>query len=623
MRRRTPPEIVISGRIVMQKPGKRSPSDAGKSKRPSSSDLRRMTSLGIYLFSVGLSLGSAASLRRGYQDSWVLEGLVPQVIFTIVAFTIYVQNEQKSQYIALAASLFTLSLRLVPALKYSHSYGLAIDQGVHLANLTSLVKTGFPEPGNIYTDEPGIYIILAALRIFKGPYADDLIRFGPPLILSLYPLFIYTLSKQIKFTEEVSRYITLASILVIDPYFLTFQGSTFGSLLLTLLSIAIISREISRITPKLSWSIYAILILVALAVSHAITSIIACLLFFLVGLIINIASLSKLKKHTNQERLGYAIRSSGILGLVIVLSWWMYRSGLVFNVIVQKGSELISNWSNPTRPPIPSKFFNLSLLDQLKVVMLHHIDFLLLAALSILGIWTIWKGSRWQQTRKSYSFHLILIIEGLLTTFLIAQMVLRIGQIEYSRLISYAIALTPFLIGPAFVQFSRSLKRKANKQLTQVVLGVSLSILIAISLIQAFPYQPLLPKSAIIKEELGVSEPLLYMHSVLSNQQVCMLDFVNTHRTSTDKLGADVVTHNSAVGQWGINLTREIGMERSVPTRSLEDGKWITLMTHHPGIAGSLFEQAEFRTLTLIDPLQYPLNYSVLYDNGGAFVISR
>ena len=102
-----------------------------------------------------------------------------------------------------------------------------------------------------------------------------------------------------------------------------------------------------------------------------------------------------------------------------------------------------------------------------------------------------------------------------------------------------------------------------------------------------------------------------------------MFRFVADHQLPTDRLKADMVTYNTAVGLWGINITRERGLKRAIPTQPIEDGKWTTLMVHRPGPAGPLHEQDEFRIFAMIDPLQYPLDQSVQYDNGGSFVVSR
>jgi hypothetical protein len=584
---------------------------------------KRMLTLGLYLFSIGLLIGSAAATERGYQDTWILEGVLPHLILVLIAFVLYVWNEPKTGFVALAVTGLVLTLRLVAGLKYLYPYGVALDQGTHLANLRAFVETGMPEAKNVYSNEPGMYIALFALDSFNDLSPTTLMRLAPAVITSVMPLVVYVLGKSLRLSESALRFTTLSSVLAIDPYFAIFQGSMFGPLLLGLLLMAIVSREVSKNAQRRSWSILVVSILCALTVTHAITSLLAVVLLPTVGLILTTVSSIRPNVETYRNMPRSEIVWSGVLAFVLVFSWWMYRSDLVFDAVIRNISELVASWGNPTRPPIPSKFLSLSILDQAKIVVLYHADFLLVVALTTPSMWIVMKHPRWRILRESNGFRIVLVTAALLGIFLLLQMILRIGQIEYFRIISYIVVVAPPLIAPVNVEWARLLYKELGGRRYAWISGLSFFVLIAVALVQAFPYQPMVPKSSFLETRLGVSEPIVHMHSVLSDRQISMLRFAGENRSSTDMLGADIVTHNTAVGIWGIDRTRESDLERSVSTRPLDDGKWTTLLTHRPGLAGPLYEQAEFRVFALTNPLEYPVGYSVLYDNGGSFVVSR
>jgi hypothetical protein len=575
-----------------------------------------------YILSIGILLGSASSLHRSYQDSWVLENLLPQILLVILFFSIYVVNENRLLYIVISVCLFIFSVRALPGFKYINPYGSAIDQSVHWANIQEMSNFGIPEHGNVYSDEPGIYILLIALNLLGNVTTSSLLRFGPAFFLSLSPFFIYIIGKSISKSNDQLRFIVISCVFIIDPYFLVLQGSTFGTFLFTIL-VALISNRNKKYQSSCntSWTILLIIGLYSLTITHAITS-------FITGVVLlviwgfhtfynKVFNISQNERHKGV----YLTANLGILSLVITLSWWIYKANLIINIVVEKSAQLLVNFLNPIRPPIPPNFFSLNSGEQMVILSLYHLDFILVILLSVIGF-LILLGSSSNRASKLRKLFIPLTMQIIFISILFFQLVFKIGQIEYSRFISYILIFSPIFIGETLSVFEAFLKHHhLTNKIRKFILSASFMSLIIVAFIQAFPYQPIVPKRAIIND--SESQPIVYLHTVLSNNQISMLQFVKNHLPPDVKIGADIVTFNSAIGFWGIEQTQIIHLQRALPTEPIQNGKWNIFLYHRPGAAGPLFEQLEYRNLAVNPFLSLPTNWSVPYDNGGSFVISR
>ena len=575
-----------------------------------------------YILSIGILLGSASSLHRSYQDSWALENLIPQILLVILFFSIYVVNEKRLVYIVISVCLFIFSFKALPGFKYINPYGSAIDQSVHWANIQAMLNSGIPENGNVYSDEPGIYILLIALNLLGNVSTSSLLRFGPALLLSLSPFFIYIIGKSISKSDDQLRFIVISCVFITDPYFLVLQGSTFGTFLFTIFVAIFFNRNKKyQSSFNISWTILLIIVLCSLTMTHAITSLITGVILLVIwgfqtfyNEVLNIS-------QNERRKAVYLTANLGILSLVITLSWWVYKANLVINVVVEKTVQLLVNFLNPIRPPIPPNFFSLSSGEQMIILSLYHLDFILVILLSVIGFLLFLRSfsNRASELRKLL---IPLSMQIIFISVLFFQLVFKIGQIEYSRFISYLLIFSPIFIGETLLGFETFLKRRyLTNKIWKSILSVSLMSLIIVAFIQAFPYQPIVPKRAIIND--SESQPVVYLHTVLSNNQISMLQFVKNHLLPGVKIGADIVTFNSAIGFWGIEQTQIIHLQRALPTQPIQNGKWAIFLYHRPGPAGPLFEQLEYRNLAIIPLLNLPTNWSVLYDNGGSFVISR
>jgi hypothetical protein len=570
-----------------------------------------------FLFSVGIIVGLAANMKISYQDSWVLEGIEYQVFFMVATYIVYVMTEEKAEKIAIISSVFILVLHAIPGLKYEFPYGLAIDQGFHLSNLRALLVTGLPEPNTVYSDQPGLSLALASMRLFGNLSPDVYIKFGPGIIFSTLPLIALAIAIKLKLTPYIQKYVVISCAIAIDPYFTTLQATSFGSFLFLLIVFSIIGRDffVSN-NDRVKWTSLLMILITTLVLSHAITVMVVATILVSVSLLLPI--LSRIRAHSTISGVkNNLVGLSGIVCLVFGVIWWVYKSQLIFRIFVLKIAGIIEALSDAGAPAIPARFFALSVYDQLIMLMMYYVDFLVVVILAGLGLIYFAKSGFSKKGIRGYELMIILFILFMLGIGVI--IFFGNGQIEYARFIGYIVVIAPFPMALGLIWLQNIFPKKIGK----IAISICISLALVMALEQAFPYQPIVPSSSLIKSQFGKDEPVVYMHSVMSAYQIRMLDFAEKHLPEGSNVGADIVTYNASVGLWGGNKLSNLNVERAIPTRPITDGKWNIFLYHRPGIAGPLYEQDKFRTMAFLGYTLYPVTISIPYDNGGSFILIR
>jgi cytochrome bd-type quinol oxidase subunit 2 len=140
----------------------------------------------------------------------------------------------------------------------------------------------------------------------------------------------------------------------------------------------------------------------------------------------------------------------------------------------------------------------------------------LVIGLSLIGVLLIYRHMIVRKELSPGLLWLSIVLLILYTIFAI-QMVFRNGVIEYFRIFSYAAVVAPLFIGITLSAAVRIIERNFNRTFSFVGSVFMLLTLFAIAFIQIFPYQPIVPKSTASQANAGISEPVVYLHSVSTN----------------------------------------------------------------------------------------------------------
>ncbi|MCP5098156.1 MAG: hypothetical protein GY943_21620 [Chloroflexi bacterium] len=550
--------------------------------------------------------------RRNYQDSWVLEDVFPYVLAFCAAFVWVLFRETHTSRITVFSALFVTILRLIPGLKYKWAYGTAVDQMVHISSIQRIMESGFPPAGTPYTDIPGMHALLGVIGMVSETAVDDVVGIAFPLILGLIPFFIYFLTSQFRINDILRNQIIIMSALAFDPYFLLIQGSPFGVLLIMLVLVLFLSREFGSIYIQLPLTIALLGSIMALTFGHGISSLIFILL--IAGMPIALRVVNKFWQLPIRNQIGSGASRLFTFTVVLFSSWWMYQARGVFLIFVNQIWSFISR-AEVEKAPIPSRVSELGIIDLFLIFWSLHGNIFMMALLAGIGVFILW----WHRNTLSPRFHTALIalflIELGLSGMLVGQLLTGFGNLEYFRLLGYAVVLTPFFGGAALWLIRRK---------SQLVWGAFLMLLILASLFQIFPYQPGIPGGDRLFAHIRSDEYLLYLHTVVTDYQKNMLDYVQTHIDPTYSIMSDRVTKDEAYRFWGPELATEYGIRYQIyATADLDEGEWDYLLLHRAGLAGPFSEQIEVRHDAQVDRILSSTDYAIVYDNGESYVLQR
>lgn len=552
--------------------------------------------------------------QRAYQDSWVLEDTVVPVIFFIASYLIVALHEKSSAKLAVFSSVFVLVLRMIPSMKYQWAYGTAIDQAIHIASIDRIMNTGFPTPGTPYTDIPGLHGMLGLVAMVSGVSANEVAKYAFPILVSLIPLFIYLLSSLLDIKDTLRKQIVIASTVAFDPYFLVMQGSPYGVLLVTMVVVWFLARELVSPPLHIAFTIGLLVSLVSLVLGHGISSLIFT---FLLGTVLVVQHCTTYLHR--QKQLDFAVLSSlRILILVVVLftTWWMFQAEGVFNIFVNQIWAFLTN-AEVLKPPVPNRTFLLPPVDILVVLWSLHGNTITMALLSGIGVGLFLKY-RSTFSKPTYStFIALFALELGLILILTVQLVSGFGNLEYFRLIGYAMPICSFFVGITLWQLSN---------LSRVHWFMCIVVVMFLSLLQVYPYQPMLPTGDVLFTDINQQdeEPVVFLHTVVSNYQTSMLAFAQNIIVPGMKIRSDRVTQDEAYMFWGSEYFNEnpISYASSVQ-QPLDAGSWDIFLLHKPGTAGPFSEPVEFRTKAVIQQITNNTQYSLIYDNGESIILTK
>ena len=568
--------------------------------------------------------------QRGYQDSWLLEDIFWPTALLIFLGVLAAFAVRRASAAAVLLSSLAFALNVVPALKYDLFYGVG-DVPSHFWLVRSVVEGGEVPTGLTYSQMPGGHLLVASVSLVTGLTTNDSFKLAPPIYLSSLPLIAYLVGRRCSQREDLRKSIVIAAMLPSFGFFtMIFSGSLSGLFLLFLLLSLLIARESqSDRQTRGAFSLASILVVFALIVHHAVTMIFALSVLLCANLLLLIYQGSPFwEKMRGDSRLAASLYWFTALAAILAIAWWMYQADLVFRLFVTEIRDVV-NLVEPRKPPIPSSFGQIPVLDRVRVLivagMAAYVVPVLLSALGIGVMITRRRSGVFQGFGLAGLFGLaVLVPASVIGTF---ELVRGYGSVEIERFAGYVILASPVFAGVAIWYLRQhGARSEGGTSLRKFAATGGLVVVFGVYLLNGFPWQPLVPSASTLSETLPAEEPLVVFHAVNTSYQARMITFVDQHRGDSQFVAADSATRDQVSAFGSSDLGRHVLYPSYLQEREWLEASpqmWDLLLLHWPGKSGTLEEKAEFRTKQRIHEIRAMPTHSTIYDNGESFVIWR
>lgn len=557
--------------------------------------------------------------RRSYQDSWILLDIfLPLLFFVFICLFIILTNDN-NKLITFFCSMFIVVLTLIPALKYDLFYGIA-DTTQHYYIINHIIKQGYVPP-TIYSNTPNMHILVSLFAMILGLSPNAGIKYALPIIYGIIPFLFYLISSKILLNKKMQKYIIIASALpLITAYYLV--GSIFPLPILLILCTFPLIREFEYKQYQVSYSIILIGMLFTLMLSHTITSLIFILLS--TGAIISLILINLI--YIKDDSIKNILRNMSklmFLATILFTAWWMYEADFLFHIFIKSFQNLFM-MESILKAPIPTRFFEIPAMAKIKIFSIYHIKDAIIALLSLIGVIVLMKSANTNKRMKNFYFYIISFLM-IIVFFILFELLSGYGDLEYYRFINYGIIFSPFFVGLTLYQLDSTLNSTFYKSRVNIIIMVCFIFLIIIlSFIQFFPYQPFTPKLDTISEDLPKDEPLMYFQLINSIYQIDMIFFASTYFPSNCTDASDSITRLQMIAF--SNRTYEDFKQSHVyisPLMENTEIDWDFFLLHWNGKSGPFNEQAEYRTNHIISENRNMIGRNIIYDNGESFILNK
>jgi hypothetical protein len=353
----------------------------------------------------------------------------------------------------------------------------------------------------------------------------------------------------------------------------------------------------------------------ALIISHAVTSLFVSLLLPIALLILFLLQMKRRKPLDSLPVMVLIIPSS--LFVVLLWTWWTNTAVVNLNYFVDVAKSLLS----PPIPAVPTRFYEIPLLSRLQILVVSNLASALVGVLSLSGLYVFLRQvKRNELSRRAESFYFyVLAVLGVVVAFLCIQFLSNFGVLNYDRLLTYGIVLCAFFVGITLTRLDRKFKSSLPK--TKNLLLLSLVFAVALcSLIQFFPYQPLVPRANVLSNSLPENAYIVDLVQVNTIYQKEMISFAENHSTRGVVI-SDIVTR---LQEYGFSspafFSRNPYYSPLLPNPD-QTIEWDLLLLHTIR-AGPFLEKIEYRTEDIIDDFRLNAG-NLIYDNGESFVVSH
>lgn len=554
----------------------------------------------LFLILGVLTIFSAQNLSRIFQDSWILDGLWINVFLLIFIYLLIITFEGDLKSVTLLTSALAFFMITIPACKYYFTYGIAPDNAVHFSLIRSLSITGEIDQNSIYKNTPGFHILFAELDQLTGVPFEIWIKVVPSILASLIPIAFYITGKNFMIPPPLLKLTIILSGFSI-PLLYTLNGTIFTSIFSLILLIYLVLRGNNG-----SFSILSILIGALIILWHPSTTILVSTVLLSTGFLSFLLS-----KKDNAIKNFRPLHSMGILLITSAITYWMYDAHLIWDQFVKNINLVLKPDLSPAL--IPSRLFELSLADQILIASFYHARDSMLLILAFIGFILLIRKKHLEKYESLLRYYGLTLISWFL--FIIFVFVVNFGGQGYYRFLIYVVIFSPLISGYGLWKTTQFIER-ISKLSSGFINMACLTIIIFISLVQIYPYQPGVPNIT-SSDDASVSEgvPILHFHNVNTIYQYYMLKFATTELPMENQIIIDQVGFNQIklfFDGTSANNFRFSKNQRPEPS---------FLALHWPAIAGGYIEQAEFRSTEALDKWRNESNVSTIYDNHGSFIL--
>jgi len=555
--------------------------------------------------------------QRGYQDAWILDGiLVPTMIFiflSLIAETLAIDN----RLTAILAASFSAVLNLIPGLKYQLFYGV-YDAVVHYGHVERLISLGsVPETGYYapyYSVVPGMHLFISSLSLISGISVNEILRFIIPAIYGIIPLIIFFITDGI-FDKNVQRYIIIASSFpIVGSLAFTLSASTFAEILYFLF-IACFFRRAYTNKNKVEWSLALIVFAFGLVISHGVTSLF--LSFLLVGMVLVLIILKYMGKQFPSRSLIYESVITSFFLMILLMTWWSFKANIYLDGLAYFLEKIIM-WE--TKEVVPTTFYEIPLLAQLKVLALQHMKDAVIAIISLFGLSVfLIKFKRKELADKTKNFCLlVLVFLSIISATVFFQFTIGFGNIAYRRFLHYALVLSPFFAGLALWRLDKYLTTTFKNTTVKNLAFVSICFaLFSLCLIDVFTYQPMVPRSNVLSKDLPEDEYISNFVTVNTVYIREMISHAERYSPANARITSDVTTRFQIFGFTDPSFSSRHIWHSPLEQPNLE---WDLFLLRTDEKAGPFNENVKYHTKERINELKEA--GSIIYDNGMSVITS-
>lgn len=558
--------------------------------------------------------------QRDYQDAWILEDISVPAFLYILTFVLVSTMITDNKIVVLICVSFIVTMNAVPNLKYLYFYG-TYDSVGHFGFIKRMLTLGqVPETGfysAFYSDFPGMHIFIGSFSLITGFDLNISIKLITSTIFSFFPMLIYSLTNHV-FDKNAQKYIVLFSgFPLVMSYVLT--GTTFGISLFCLFFYLFFKKNLLEFDER-RYAVMLIITAFSLIVSHAVTTL-STIIFMCISIVL-IKSASFHRKMLSCTNLIRKYSPFFIVLATLFFTWLIFKANFVYEKLVDYMKQILMGTSKETL--IPERFFALPFFERLIIFVIKHIKDFLVITLSFIGFIVLIKQfNKNVHLVKNLYLPLICLLSSI-ASFIFFQSATNFAEIEYRRFIDYMMPFTPFFVGLFFWDLENRLKKSVKQKFVIVfLLALVFFSLILISLLQVFPYQPIVPRANVLSKDMPESDYIVDFRMVNTNYQIKMIQFAERFSTAGTRVTSDVVT------RWQIfGFASETFSTKYIWDRPLEIGtftgneQWNILLLHYCGKSGPLNEKIEYRTSEALAILRKALVNNI-YDNGESFILSK
>ncbi len=558
----------------------------------------------LFIFLSIWTLLSAVWANRAYQDSWILESLLIPLLLTVLCFIVVVYISSNIQIVTTATMILTFLFFALPSLKYIAPYGSAIDVSAHMSLIRHIADTGQVDPSNVYQYTTGFHVLPAILGRLSGGDPERFVKVIPALLGSLVPAIYCLVLRRIEAPTDLNKIIIVLSGLSLPPLY-SLNGTTFTTPLFVFFFCLLLIRYFE--SPWIQRNAFALTVLLLLVgatiiIWHPSSSLVLVFITITSGLLARALGFSNDK--------GEALWRIGLLILVGTFSYWMFKADLVWEHFVR--NLYLTLQSELTPDLVPKRLFELSFVEQIQIGLYTHVRDVLFIGMGSLGFLLQMRASSHANrgNRVGRLLAILWLSSLLMVTVIFAA---GFGSQGYRRFLNYIVVFSPWLAGFGMWSSMKVFSAQVPKAKTTFMAAGSLLIIILISGVQLFPYQPALPAIS-VTENNDMGTPVMWMHQVNTSYQYQMLDYALHQLPENVKLTADYVGQR----QSGIFFNRQ-AQSRIQRLETPLAGSVVLL--HWPGQAGPYFEQAGSRSIDAISNWRSYPGIMTIYDNGGSFIL--